>query len=443
MIQHKRLLSFGLIVAMVFSLMACGKESVEYDPLTEANDTVYEISICQDDDNDYYNNITLGFHDALRDLFGENHVNITSRIADEEASADAICADYVNKNVHLIFANGPDSVSSAALATKEIPVVGSGVVDYQHLLHLTAGIGNKWNYKTGTNVTGISSEPDIAAQLSLMIETTPDLKSVGLLYTAGDNDALYQLATMEMYLDQAGIPWKEYSIPTTVNTDAIRELDSEASATGAADDTKRSGISVIRKTKTVAPSITEGSNHNVEVFGGTNLIDGILSPNSAHAPATSRFWTDELSVGNTVPLSENATLEDTIAYASNECSCIFIPAGSYLRDQVQTIVNIATEAGVRTVGGDDVIGESTLTSTYLDPYALGYAAGKTVYRILVNGDNPGAIKISTPDIDSVKLYNGALAEQFEMEFPKSFHEVKEFKETYVIGSSVKRITENK
>ena len=165
--RYRRPLLVGLASVMVLTCGACGKkDSVEYDPLQEEDATVYSICLTQDEDNDYYNGISLGFKDALSDLFGEGHTSIS---------------DSVQSDTQLIFAIGPNSITSAADSTQETPIVGAGVMDYQHLLHLTAGIGDKWNYKTGTNLTGISSQPDIAAQLSLVIESTPNIKSVGLL----------------------------------------------------------------------------------------------------------------------------------------------------------------------------------------------------------------------------------------------------------------------
>ncbi|MDD6194927.1 MAG: ABC transporter substrate binding protein [Lachnospiraceae bacterium] len=430
--RYKRLLALGLISVMLLSFGACGKKkSVEYNPLPEEDATVYNICVTQDEDNDYYNGISQGFRDAMSDLFGENHVTIS---------------DSIQSDTQLIFAVGPDSVTSAVDSTQETPIVGAGVMDYQHLLHLTAGVGDKWNKKTGTNLTGISSQPDIAAQLSLIIESTSDLRSVGLLYTPDDSDALYQLAILEKYLNQAGIPWKEYALPIEQSSESVSDdeaLTDDDETTGERDEGKISqpAPSIIQKSKYVAPSITEGSNNTVEIFGETNLIDGIIAPNSAHSPMVSEFWTEDLSAANTETLSEDATLDEIITYASNECSALFLPTGSYLGDRLEDIVSIATDAGVSTISGDGSLGEKTLTCTYMDPYALGYSAGKKAYRILVNGDNPGELKITTPDVKVVKLYNKDIADKLGITFPKSFQEISEFKENYVIGSSTNRIAE--
>ena len=119
---------------------------------------------------------------------------------------------------------------------------------------------------------------------------------------------------------------------------------------------------------------------------------------------------------------------------------LYISAGSMLTDQIDVITSAATAAGKVTVGGDATLGQSTLVSMYADPYAQGYAAGKQVYRILVNGDDPGAIAIDdVATEDNVKLYNGNVAATLGLDFPKSFKEIHEYLETYVIGSDTERI----
>ena len=128
------------------------------------------------------------------------------------------------------------------------------------------------------------------------------------------------------------------------------------------------------------------------------------------------------------------------AYAAAECSALYISAGSMLTDQIDVITSATTAAGKVTVGGDATLGQSTLVSMYADPYAQGYAAGKQVYRILVNGDAPGAIAIDdVATEDNVKLYNGNVAATLGLDFPKSFKEIHEYLETYVIGSDTERI----
>lgn len=428
MVNNKRFLCLGMIVILALSLSACGnKKSVSYDPLPEDNDTVYSIHICQDEDNAYYNAITLGFSDALTDLFGESHVRLTSAVATSESPVDSIIAEYLSDDTQMLFANGTKSLSAAAEATETTPVVGAGVMDFQSTLHLMGYSNDDWNQKTGTNVTGVSSLPDMDAMLSLLIESTPDLRSVGILYPLDDPAALYQNKILETYLDQAGIPWKEYPLPSESEVSDVEETISDST--------------VITPSKRIAPSATEGPNMDVESIGGNNLISGIIAPESIHTPSSSIFWTEELSAANPNPLDKDADLDEIISYACRECSCLFLPSGSNLADATEEISEIAVAAGVVTVGGDASIGSHTLTSLYSDPYTMGYQAGKMAYRILIADELPGEIKIASSSAKNVKLYNRKIAEMQDRIFPKSFREINDFLETYEVGSDTNRISE--
>ena len=109
-----------------------------------------------------------------------------------------------------------------------------------------------------------------------------------------------------------------------------------------------------------------------------------------------------------------------------------------LTDQMDTIGSIATDSKVTIVAGDTTIGENALVTLFSDPYSLGYAAGKKAVRVF-NGDDIQTIKVGNGSSDdSVKLYNGEIAQEFDMEFPKSFSELNEFLSTYVYGSNTAR-----
>lgn len=429
-ITKKRILCLVMTAMLALAMTGCkDKKKVTYDPLPEDDGTLYSVTVCQDADNEYNNAITQGFYDALMDLFGEKHISVTPFTVSKENSADVLIQNSIRQETDLIFANGGQSLAAAAAATDTIPVVGAGVMDFQSTLHLAVSPGSNWNKKTGTNVTGVSSLPDMDAQLSLLIESTPQLQSVGILYDVTDAASLYQIRFFEKYLDQAGIPWKEYQIP---------RKESSLSSSSAPEGTSENA-SVITPSKQIAASITEGTNMNLEDLGGNGLISGIISPDSIHAPLVSTFWTDALSAANTAPLAEDASTDEIVRYACNECSCLYIPAQSSLSDQMTQISDIATETGTITVGGDSSLGQHTLTSLYSDPYDMGYQAGKMVYRILVAGELPGEIKIASSSAEEIKLYNEPIANALERSFPKSFSEITSFLETYEIGSNTKRI----
>lgn len=425
-LQPKR---FGALVlaSSMLTLSACGSDSISYKPLTEEDDTVYNICVVQSADNDQSNQIQQGFQDALTDLFGEGHFNVTVQVANAETSVDDISSSYVSDdNTQLIFANGSSALTSAAFYTDEIPIVGANVIDFQSALHTP---DSEWDVKTGTNVTGISSRPPIAAQLSLLIEATKDMQSVGILYCPEDTNAIYQNEILEDYLNQAGIPWREYEIPSTEAAITSHEESSETESSG----------STISGEKTVANSAKEGTENDVESIGESNVILGLNSIYSARTAKISDNWTQDIN--DPVSYELGSTTEEIVNYAASQSSAFFISANSYLTDQIDTISSVATATGTTTVSADSTIASKTLVSLYCDPYNQGYNAGKLVYRILVNGDDPGSIKITATNADeTVKLYQDSLAEQFGLTFGKSFQEVDEFLSTYVPGTNTTRIT---
>ena len=282
-----------------------------------------------------------------------------------------------------------------------------------------------------------------------MIEATNDLQTVGILFSPEDTDSIYQNEIFEAYLDQAGIPWKEYLIPTTteeITTDVEAEPQNSTALT---------------PSKYVAFSAKLGVDNKVEALGEDTVL-GLNSTSSTRVALVSSFWTGGKVVATPAPETDEeeasesddtkkktdsdqenqeeapVTLESVMTEAVAECSAIYIPFGSLLTDQMNTIGNIATEAGVTVVAGDTTIGENALVTLFSDPYSLGYSAGKKAVKVFNEGDIK-TIKIGYGDTDDVvKLYNGKIAEKFDMKFPKSFKEFSEFLETYEYGSSTTR-----
>ena len=428
MINFRKYLAIGLTLTCALSFASCGSDnSSSYEPLPEEDTRSYDIRVCQDDNSDTANAITQGFTDALIDLFGQEHIHLEVRIPDSENSASDICTSFAADGAQLIFTNGENSLTAASENISDLPIVAANVMDFERVLHIITPQGEEWDETTGRNITGVSSLTSIPDQTSMLIETTKDLRSVGILYCTEDQDAVFQNELLETYLDEAGIPWKEYAIPSTSQA-------ADISSSG------ENPANVIIPSRFSAASGKEGANTDVVTFGENSQSTGINSPASVRTPQISSNWSDDLTPEGLTPLPEDATTDQIAAYAAAECSVLYISAGSMLTDQIGTIASAATAAGKITVGGDAVLGQSTLVSMYTDPYAQGYAAGKQAYRILVDGNDPGAIAIDDVAADdSVKLYNGDVAATLGLSFPKSFNEIHEYLETYVIGSNTERI----
>lgn len=459
--MKKRFLSIALAATLGLSTVACGSNN-ESESEKEVNEEStedsyqYNISALLSEDNTYNENLLKGFSDALSDYLGEEHFVITTSSVSEDATSEEIAKAAVKDGSDMIFTAGKQTLSSATSATDTIPIIATGIIDFKGTLRIASLDGKSWDKTTGKNVTGISSKPSIVDQVSLMIEATDDLQTVGIFFSPEDTDAIYQNEIFEAYLDQAGIPWKEYLIPASDTATDYSAEEEEQNSTA------------LTPSKYVAFSAKEGMDNNVVALNEDSVL-GLNSESSTRVALQSDFWTggkvvrasskvgDEASEDeeeleesgdsdNTKSSSnslseeseEEITLESRIQEACDECSAIYIPFGSMLTDQMDVIGEIATESKVTVVAGDTTIGENALVTLFSDPYSLGYAAGKKAVRVF-NGDDITTIKIGYGSADdSVKLYNGKIAEEFGVEFPKSFSEIDEFLSTYVYGSNTAR-----
>lgn len=107
-------------------------------------------------------------------------------------------------------ANATPALQSAVSATAEIPIVATSVTDYATALDIS-----DWTGTTGMNVTGTSDLAPLEDQAKMIKELVPDAQSVGILYCSAEANSKYQAETIEGYLDEMGLAYKEYTCADT------------------------------------------------------------------------------------------------------------------------------------------------------------------------------------------------------------------------------------
>lgn len=168
----KKIIAFACALLMLLSLTACGGGSE------------YTVGICQTGTADTLDAAAEGFRQALTDELGEDAVEF------KEGDAQAL----VSGQVDLILANGAPALQAAAAATAEIPVVGTGVADYEAVLGTV-----------GPNVTGTSCQIPAIDQAVMIVEWFREVESVGMLYCAGSVESRAQTEQIAKFLVDAGI----------------------------------------------------------------------------------------------------------------------------------------------------------------------------------------------------------------------------------------------
>ncbi len=402
--MKKKIAAALLLGTMTLSLVGCGHKT-SYQPLDDTDDTIYSIAILSNGEDKL---MEQGFIDALSDTFGEEHVNLSKTTIVSSDKSKSV-QKLLDKGAQLLFTEDSRGLGAARNTTDETPIVSCGIINYPS--ELGTPYTDEEARTTGTNVTGISALPPISNQLSEMIEADPDMDAVGILYSPEDVNSVYQNRLLENYLNQAGIQWREYILPTDHFKDIRKNQNSaRMRAIQASDDINP-----------LNPQVSSNWNG-----GKTNSL-------LSHAKLTRKVAKENRSL---------AVASDTriIRKACKECSTLYLACGSRLNTKVNAITAIARKTKVATFGGDAVSGAHTLTTLYQDPYDSGYRAGEMAYRILINGDDPSDMSIGLPDSSVfTKLYNASMAKALHRTFPKSFTEYKKYLSDYQPGSLTNRV----
>ncbi len=214
----KKLLALALVLAMTFSLAACGskeeapaeapaEEKVEEEaPAEEAGDDVITVGICQLVQHDALDAATQGFKDALTAAFGDKVVFDEQNASGDSATCATIINQFVSNEVDLILANATPALQAAAQGTDTIPVLGTSVTEYGVALDI-----DNFDGLVGNNISGTSDLAPLDQQAAMLKELFPEAKTVGLLYCSAEANSQYQVDVVQAELEALGYTCTQYS----------------------------------------------------------------------------------------------------------------------------------------------------------------------------------------------------------------------------------------
>ena len=194
------------VAAMSFGLLAgCGSDNAA------KSDKAYNVGIVQLVEHDALDAANKGFVDALKERGFEEGKNLT--IDQQNAQADQsnlqnIGQRFINNKVDLIYAIATPAAQTVANLTKDIPIVGSAITDYE------AAKLVKSNAAPGGNLTGTSDMNPIKEQIDLLIKIAPNTKTVGCIYTSSEVNSEIQYKAMKEYAESKGLKVEAATIST-------------------------------------------------------------------------------------------------------------------------------------------------------------------------------------------------------------------------------------
>ncbi|MEI0557352.1 ABC transporter substrate-binding protein [Brachyspira intermedia] len=212
--MKKYLYSLFIITSMIFISCSSGDSNSN----AASGDKVFKIGILQLIEHDALDASYRGFVDGLKEAGYEDGKNIIidyQNAQGEQANCVTIGQKFVNDKSDLILAIATPAAQAVANMTKDIPILVTAVTD-PAAAKLVAD-----NNAPGGNVSGTSDLTPVEAQIELLNEITPNLKTVGLLYCSSEQNSVFQMDIAKKKLDSMGI---KYIDATVTSANEIQQV---------------------------------------------------------------------------------------------------------------------------------------------------------------------------------------------------------------------------
>lgn len=150
-----------------------------------------------------------GFIAALQDnnfVEGQNlEIDFQNAQADQ-SNLSTISDRFVSNKVDLVLAIATPAAQAIAGKTKDIPILGTAITDYEGAKLVDS------NEKPGGNVTGTSDMNPIKEQIDLLVKLVPDAKTVGVLYTSNEDNSIIQARIAKEAIENLGLNYVEVTV---------------------------------------------------------------------------------------------------------------------------------------------------------------------------------------------------------------------------------------
>ncbi len=197
----KKAITLFLALSLILAFAGCGN--------SETGKKIYKVGICNYVDDASLNQIVENIESTLKTYESDD---VTIEILYQNCNADSnvlnqIIQNFISQNVDLMVGVATPVAMAMQAATEDnkIPVVFAAVSD-----PVSAGVVESLA-APGANITGTSDYLDTASIFNLMFAANPAIKTVGLLYDAGQDSSTTAIKEAKEYLSAKGVNYKEYT----------------------------------------------------------------------------------------------------------------------------------------------------------------------------------------------------------------------------------------
>ena len=127
----------------------------------------------------------------------------------DQSKVATMSKQLVSNDNDVLIGIATPSAQGLAAATKDKPVVMGAITD-------PVGANLVKNLeKPGGNITGVSDHNPAKQQLELIKKLTPNVKTIGALYSSSEDNSKTQVEEFKKLAEEAGYKVEEYSVPST------------------------------------------------------------------------------------------------------------------------------------------------------------------------------------------------------------------------------------
>lgn len=208
--MNKKILS-TLTVLGLFLIGSYVRDSKEQEKLNEKT-KIPTIGILQFVSHPALDDIYKGMIDSLEKEGFKN--GDTANIVFQNGQADqskltSMSQHLINEKSDILVGIATPAAQALANQTKEIPIVLGAISDPK-----SAGLVDDNNHPGG-NITGVSDQSPVEAQLELVNEILPSSKKMGILYSSAEDNSAYQAEKITAEAKKSGFDVKSYPVPST------------------------------------------------------------------------------------------------------------------------------------------------------------------------------------------------------------------------------------
>ena len=211
--KNKRLI--GMIAALVALVVgtliysSVNKQEVKQDVKNEKK--VAKVGVLQFVSHPSLDLIYKGIQDGLAEEgYKDDQLKIDFMNSEGDQSKVATMSKQLVSNGNdIVVGIATPAAQGLASATKDLPVIMAAITD-----PIGANLVKDLK-KPGGNITGVSDHNPAQQQVELIKALTPDVKTIGALYSSSEDNSKTQVEEFKAYAEKAGFKVETFAVPST------------------------------------------------------------------------------------------------------------------------------------------------------------------------------------------------------------------------------------